>query len=380
MKILILARGVPHRRDPQEGCFEMDQAIALSNLGHEVVIMSVDGRFRKYWRKLGIKKTSNKGVNAYKLFVFPTSVIKRLISYKLGYKINAFLAKRLYKYVVSQHGNFDIIHAHFLPCIYSASSIKKVNPDIKIVGTEHWSKVGQKVLSTEVKYLGNASYTFLDKLIAVSRELGDNIRSNFGVESDVVYNLIDTTFLDKVKAKRSSTAYTIVALGSLIKRKGFDVLIKAFAKSGLAEKGVILKIIGEGRERASLTELVNKHGLRDSVVMTGQLDKERVYSELKSSDLYVLSSRLENFSVAIIEATACGLPAIATLCGGVAEFPLKDVIKIQPDNVDEMASAILKAYSEKDSVDNDRIKRECLSYFSPLAIGKQLENIYKSIL
>lgn len=136
MKILILARGVPHRRDPQEGCFEMDQAIALSNLGHEVVIMSVDGRFRKYWRKLGIKKSSNKGVNAYKLFVFPTSVIKRLISYKLGYKINAFLAKRLYKYVVSQHGNFDIIHAHFLPCIYSASSIKKVNPDIKIVGTE----------------------------------------------------------------------------------------------------------------------------------------------------------------------------------------------------------------------------------------------------
>lgn len=379
MKVLILARGVPNSKDPQEGCFEMDQAIALSNLGHEVVIMSVDGRWRKYWRKIGISKTLNKGVTAYKLFVFPTSVIKRLISYKLGYIINAFLSKWLYKYVVSKHGDFDIIHAHFLPCIYSGMRIKKAFSGVKLVGTEHWSKVGQSNLSSEVKFLGNSTYNYLDKLITVSKELGNNIKNNFGTDYTVVYNLIDTSSFDNIKVKKVANRYVIVALGSLIKRKGFDILIKAFSKTGLADKGVILKIIGDGKERSALEELVKISKLENSVEFTGQLDKIHVFAELKSSDLYVLSSRLENFSVAIIEAMACGLPSIATLCGGVEEFPLNNVIKIPVEDVEEMSKAILSAYSSREDIDTEKIRKECLSYFSPLVIGKQLEDIYNTI-
>ena len=56
MNIFIIARGYPTSKEPTWGCFEKDQAEALSKLGHKVSIVSVDTRFRWYWRSLGITK------------------------------------------------------------------------------------------------------------------------------------------------------------------------------------------------------------------------------------------------------------------------------------------------------------------------------------
>lgn len=379
MKILILSRGVPHDRDPQEGCFEMDQAVALSDLGHEVVIMSVCGRVRRYWQKIGIQKTRTDGVTAYKLFVFPTSVIKHLGFYKLAYRINAFLALRLYRHVVARHGQFDVVHAHFLPCIFYGARIKEAFPDIKLVGTEHWSEVAKKPLSPQVEYLGNASYRCVNRLITVSKELGETVKTHFGVDFTVVYNLVHKSFVYDCAATNTPRPYTIIAVGSLVKLKGFDILIKAFAKAGLAAKGAILKIIGEGKERRGLSKSIKLRGLENHVILTGQLSKSNVRIALCSADLFVLSSRQENFSVALIEATACGLPAVATLCGGVREFPVNGVIKIPTEDESAMAEALSNAYSNHDNVDRNKIRKECLSHFSGDAIGHQLERIYKTV-
>ena len=57
MKIFIIARGYPSQKEPTWGCFEKDQAEALSQSGHQVTILSVDTRFRFYWRTLGIHYT-----------------------------------------------------------------------------------------------------------------------------------------------------------------------------------------------------------------------------------------------------------------------------------------------------------------------------------
>ena len=54
MYILLISRGIPSVKDPQWGCFEFDQAKALKKLGHKVVVISVDVRFRFYYRKIGI--------------------------------------------------------------------------------------------------------------------------------------------------------------------------------------------------------------------------------------------------------------------------------------------------------------------------------------
>ena len=47
MTILILARGIPSENDPQEGCFEWDQAKALKSIGINPIVMALDARRRK---------------------------------------------------------------------------------------------------------------------------------------------------------------------------------------------------------------------------------------------------------------------------------------------------------------------------------------------
>ena len=63
MFIALISRGVPSKRDPQWGCFEKDQAEALVAVGHKVAVISVDSRFRLYWRKPGISHYRLNGID-----------------------------------------------------------------------------------------------------------------------------------------------------------------------------------------------------------------------------------------------------------------------------------------------------------------------------
>lgn len=378
MKILIIARGIPNSKDPQEGCFELDQAKALSSLGHDVTIMAIDSRIRKYWRKPGIEKRIIDGIKTYRLFLFPTSVIRRLLSFRLGYNLEAFMAKYLFDYIRKEHGDFDIVHAHYLSCIYYGVKIKR-HYNIKLIGTEHWSKVSSETGTPLIRFLAEKSYHNLDKLLTVSAELGKKIKTAFNIESSVIHNLIDTSLLSPVRTD-CNKCYTITAVGSLIHLKGFDILIKAFAKSGLYRDGAILKIVGGGHEYSALQKIITDNNLSEHVSLTGQLSKCDVFALLHNADLYVLSSRQENFSVAILEAAANGLPSIATLCGGVAELPLNSVTKIPVEDIDAMADAMIECYNNRNNIDRKSIQSECLQLYSAEAIGKKLETIYNSVI
>lgn len=378
MKILILARGIPNNHDPQEGCFEWDQAQALAARGHQVVVMAVDSRVRKFWRPLGITKIQRDGITAYKSFYFPTSIIRRLISFKLGYRIEAWQANRLFKHIVKRHGDFDIVHSHYLNCSYYGASLKK-NYGVKLVATEHWSKLKDEKLQPSIQYLGENTYKYLDKLISVSKHLGESIQNDFRKDFCVIHNLIDTTKLSAALKRTNNAEFVVLAVGSLIKIKGFDVLIKGYAKSKLATIPSRLKIFGNGVEYENLRGIIDDLNLRDRVILCGQKKKDEIYNELHNADLYVLSSHSENFSVALIEATANGVPAIGTLCGGVQEYPI-DICKIPVNDIDAMADALDKCYENRNSVDRIALQKETLKYFSPDAIASQLEEVYKSVL
>ena len=69
MFIALISRGVPSKRDPQWGCFEKDQAEALVAVGHKVAVISVDSRFRLYWRKPGISHYRLNGIDYYDSFL-----------------------------------------------------------------------------------------------------------------------------------------------------------------------------------------------------------------------------------------------------------------------------------------------------------------------
>jgi len=101
---------------------------------------------------------------------------------------------------------------------------------------------------------------------------------------------------------------TIVGMGRLSAEKGFDILIDAFSRIAGEQTGWQLQILGEGPCRAELAELIEQRQLTDRVTLAGWI--EHPETVLRQSDLFVLSSRYEGFPNALLEALACGLPAV----------------------------------------------------------------------
>jgi len=112
----------------------------------------------------------------------------------------------------------------------------------------------------------------------------------------------------------------IATVGHIRRVKGFDVLIEAAAKVIPEFPTALFLIIGRNSESEHFQELqalVTKHGMGANVRFFGET--ESIYSLLKASDVFVLPSRSEGFSNALIEAMACRLPCVATRVGGNGE-------------------------------------------------------------
>lgn len=382
MKILLISRGIPSKRDPQDGCFELDQAKALKSAGHEVIIMSVDSLVRNYFRCPGIKKRIVDGIKTYQIFIFPTSIIRRFLSFPLGVNLEAIQAKYLYNRIVEEEGAFDIIHAHFLTNMFYGVKIKQ-KYSIPIVGTEHWSKVNTDTPGSDVRYLAKRTYIHLDGLISVSEALKQRILKNFGINSVVIHNLIDLTYLSEYRVRNHflESPVTIVLVGSLIKLKGFDFFLQCFANSKLKNENVIVKIIGQGNELQSLQTLTNDLSISDKVFFLGKLDRKKIFGELNNADFFVLPSRTENFSVAVLEALAHGLPVIATLCGGIREcINENNGLLVKVDDEGQMICALEKMYKSFSQYDSIKIRENCLSLYSPQHIAKEIENVFYKII
>lgn len=378
MKILVLSRGVPNHHDPQEGCFELDQAKALKSLGHDVTIMAVDSRVRRYWRPLGISQRVVDGIMTFKLFLFPTSIIRHLLSFKFGLKLESLQACWLYKYLVKHAGDYDLVHAHFLTNIYYAAHIKR-KYSIPVIGTEHWSELDVDTLKPHVSYLGHNAYPYIDCLISVCQSLQSRINKHFSINSYVIHNMIADYFTLESTNMESHSKFRFIAVGSLIHRKGFDILINAFALSYLSENAELI-IIGDGPEHTNLQKHIDNLGLQQNIKLLGRKSKSEIVELLKSSHVYISSSRSENFSVAILEALSMGLPVIATICGGIKECVNEGNGLLVPiENAEELAVAMKKMYDNYTNYDRDIIRQDCLDKYSPKVIAKQIESVYSKV-
>lgn len=381
MRILVIANGYPDRQSPQWGCFEKDQALALKKMGHDVTIMYVDRRFRTYWRKIGItKKKTEQGIYVYGMFYLPMGWLRDKVSYKLHQKIIMWLFDKLYQVYIKEQDKPDVIYAHFIWNISYASVLKR-KYGIPLVGLEHWSELNNEHLSLIAKYWGRLGYQNSDKLLVVSQSLQEQIRKHFFLDTTIVYNMVGEEFMNLPPSpKRNDGIIRLVSTGSLIPRKGFDVLIKALSIIGEVKTSWEVLIIGEGTEHDNLVEQINSFHLENNVKLVGRKNKKEIIEILHRSDAFVLASRAENFSVAVLEALSAGLPVIATICGGIRECIHKENGLLVPvDDVSSLANALTKMINENSGFNRELIAEECRRRFSPHVIAGQLTEIFNEV-
>ena len=375
MFILLISRGIPSDKDPQWGCFERDQALALHKAGHKVVVLSVDSRVRVKNRKLGISHRNIDGVDLYNLYWFP-NVIFRPIIYRLMLFIISWQLDYLYKKVVKIHGTPDVIYSHYLLNSYAALNLKK-KYNLPVVAIEHWSEVNKDILKPYVQYLGNSVYTTVDKVISVSDSLKSMISKHFNVDSLVVHNLVGEGFGYKLPSYH--TSFNFVTVGSLFHIKGYDILIEAFAKIA-NNNNFKLTIVGDGNQRTLLQQLIVKHNLQSKVLLLGRKSRPEVADILADSDVYVSSSRNENFSVSVLEALSVGLPVVATICGGIKEcINESNGLLVPTEDVNALSSAMLKITQNISNYNRESIAQDFENRFSTKTIVNNLVSIFESV-
>ncbi|MBQ9204524.1 MAG: glycosyltransferase [Prevotella sp.] len=377
MKILIISHGIPSEEDPQWGCFELDQARALEKMGHQVTMAAVDTRMRK-GRHRGIRHTRFGTIGAYLYYLLPT----RLLFFSfLKIFVRTKMMASLFEKIVKEQGLPDVIYAHYMFNMASLVEVKRKYRQIPIVGIEHWSVLNQDRLTPCLMSRGRIAYSNVDRLLAVSKSLQSQIKRHFGIESTVVYDMLGQEFVHSKTIVRNAEKenFSFLAIGSLLHRKGFDLLLDAFSKSRLYET-CRLTIIGDGQERTNLLSQAKRLGVANAVCLVGKKNKKEIIQLLNESHVFVLSSRSETFGVVCIEALSQGLPNIATICGGPEEFINEsNGILVPANDADALAEAMTKMHDTYDSYDRTAIAKECLCKFSPSVIAKQLTSIFEDV-
>ena len=380
MKIFFVARGVPSAREPQWGSFEFDQALELKSLGHDVVILSVDSRFRRYHRKYGITCEMHENIPHYNLYAGSIwGKALRNVSVNLHNRARRFFFMCLFKRVIKTEGMPDLIYGHYLGSASMALAVKE-KYGIPVIGIEHWSELGYDNIDRRIKMWAEKVYTNLNLLLTVSSALRENILKNIDVDSVVVNNMVGHEFC-YIPTERNGKKVRFVTTGNLLPVKGFDNLINAFSKLNLPPDTWTLNIIGGGKERDNLRQLIDSVGLGENIHLCGRKNREGVIEMLHNSDVYLMSSRSETFGVAAIEALACGLPVIATDCGGARDFVTNENGVIIPvENVEKLAESIGYMMNHYQEYDRAMIAANCQKRFSSEAIGKQLEGIFEEVV
>lgn len=134
----------------------------------------------------------------------------------------------------------------------------------------------------------------------------------------------------------------VLSVGRLVPQKGFDVLLESAADPRFADTRFV--IAGDGPERAALEQRAAALGVSDHVSFAGAVSREKLVQLLSSARAFAFPSRGEAFGMALLEAMAAGVPAVATTAGGIPEFAVdsENALLVPPNSPAAFADGLAR--------------------------------------
>lgn len=219
---------------------------------------------------------------------------------------------------------------------------------------------GARVVTRRMDYRPNRLFArwlynrAVDRVAAISGGVADSI-SAAGVDRDhiaVIPSGVDADYFAPPSLSERTDArgalgigadeIVVGAVGALEPRKGHRFLIEAIARLRHTEDGgrVRCLIAGGGSLAGELAATIDRLELRDAVRLIGPIDNARDF--LRAIDIFALPSTNEGLGVALLEAMATGLPAVASRVGGAAEAIVHGVTgyAVAPADADAIAADV----------------------------------------
>ena len=367
--ILELAWGCPNEKYPLNGIFQFDQASALKDEGRNVIYAAVDVRSIRNWRPFGINYRVWEGIEVYE-YNFPFGPFFP----QVRQKVEKRCFEKLIREIIKQKGMPLCIHIHNCDVALCASEYC-VNNNIEYVITEH-STPAEKPKQVEEKK--KWTYKNAKQVITVSHSLSKKLEDKYDIESVVIPNIVIMKKGDELHFEKihNEGMFTFVSAARLVEGKGFDVLLEAFKLVLLEKSDCCLMILGDGPEGAALKDRAKRLGIENKVSFYGAYNKEQFSEKLMEADCFVLASRSETFGIVYIEALSCGVPVIATKCGGPEDF-IEDLngILVDVDDVNGLKDAMVYMKSSIKRYNRSEIAITCKMKFSPSVIARRIMGV-----
>ena len=248
--------------------------------------------------------------------------------------------------------NPDIVHTHGSKTSSIISSIN--NNRFKHVATVHGIKKNKKV------------YEKADFIIGVSQKTIDGLKNNVAV----VTNWWNPS-LNKFDHKKNEYA---LAIGRLEKVKGFDLLINSWANINTK-----LVIIGSGKEKNTLINMINTKGLNEKIRIIDNVQKNELISYYRNAKLLIISSRDEGGPRVALEALYLEIPVLSTDVGHMSKLLPKEMLA----NTNDLISlqTLLERYVDKiDTINQGAVFEFITNEFSIDEKISEIKDIYESLL
>lgn len=148
-----------------------------------------------------------------------------------------------------------------------------------------------------------------NELIALSDFLQDEFERNHGIRPmHVIPAAVDLKQLSDIRQERD---IDILAAGSLIPLKQYDVFVETVARIKKKLPAVKAAIIGDGSEKEKLQNLISRWGLQDNIRLTGELSHPEVQQLMQKAKIFLHTSSYEGFGVVLLEALQAGCHAVS---------------------------------------------------------------------
>ena len=204
-------------------------------------------------------------------------------------------------------------------------------------------------------------YAAADLVIAASRGVARDLGAEFGVDPSrvrVVPNPVDLEAVQAAASEPLDPAHqgrwrrpVIVAAGRLADAKNYPLLIEALALVR-AQVPATLFVLGQGERADDLRRLAAERGLGDVIVWCGFQSNPWKY--MARADVFALTSRYEGFGNVLVEAMACGVPAVATRSPGTEDIVSDGVDGLLTRHTPEAVAASLTRLLS-DAAERDRM-------------------------
>ena len=200
----------------------------------------------------------------------------------------------------------------------------------------------------ELKKSETTALAFAKTVVVSSPTTRIVLSQEFAVPTERIIIAVPGT-IQAPRARGSGGTPSILTVGAISPRKGYDVLIDALAR--IAERPWQATIVGSTERdpvtAASIADAIVQQKLSERIVMAGQVD-DRLLGELYDhADLFVMSSHYEGYGMVLAEALAHGLPIVTTTGGAAAETaPNGTALKAPPGDAAALASAIGRMLDE----------------------------------